>query len=56
MFSIRSAIGVPVVTWPFSRVHHARQDFHLIGFLPLGGEPRLTGTAAIEVALDLFNR
>ena len=56
MFSINSAIGVPVVTCtPVSRMrHHAGQDLHRVGFLALGGEARLSGTAAIEIVLDVL--
>ena len=34
--------------------HHAGQDLHRVGFLALGGEARLSGTAAIEIVLDVF--
>jgi hypothetical protein len=29
--------------------HHAGQNLHRVGFLALGGEARLAGTAAIEI-------
>jgi hypothetical protein len=35
--------------------HHAGQDLYRIRLLPLRRETRLSGTAAIEIALDLFN-
>ena len=35
--------------------HHAGQNFYRIGFLALGGEARLSGPAAIEIALDVFD-
>ena len=35
--------------------HHAGENFHRIRLLPLGGEARLPGTAAIEIALDIFH-
>ncbi len=58
MFSIKSPIGVPVVTCtPVSRMrHHAGQYLHRIRLLPLRGEARLAGTAAIEIALNVVSR
>jgi len=35
--------------------HHAGKDLHRVGFLALGGEARLPGPAAIEIALDVFD-
>ena len=34
--------------------HHAGQDLYRVRLLALGGEARLAGTAAIEIALDLL--
>src|SRR4051812_31712926 len=34
--------------------HDARQNLHRVRFLPLGGEARLSGTAAIEIVLDVL--
>ena len=34
--------------------HHAGQDFDRVRLLALGGEARLSGTAAIEIALDVL--
>jgi len=36
--------------------HDAREDLHLVGFAALGGEARLAGPAAIEIALDVGRR
>jgi hypothetical protein len=36
--------------------HHARQDFHRIGFLALGSKARLPRAAAIEIVLDILDR
>src|SRR5450755_3419085 len=36
--------------------HHAGQNFYRIGLLALGGEARLSGPAAIEIVLDVFDR
>jgi len=33
--------------------HHPGQDLHRIRFLALRGEARLTGPAAVEIALDV---
>jgi hypothetical protein len=35
--------------------HHARENLHRIGFLALGGEARLSRSAAIEIVLDLLD-
>ena len=58
MFSINSAIGVPVVTCtPVSGCAITPDRiFTASGFLALGGEARLAGTAAIEIVLDVFGR
>ena len=34
-------------------LEHARQDLHLVGFLPLGGEARLAGPPLVKEALDI---
>jgi hypothetical protein len=36
--------------------HHAGENLYRIGFLALGGEARLSGPAAIEIVLDVFDR
>jgi hypothetical protein len=35
--------------------HHTGQDFDRVGFLALGGEARLPGTATIQIVLDLLD-
>ncbi len=40
----------------FRMRHHAGQDLHRIRLLALGGEARLAGAAAVEIALDLLHR
>ena len=56
MFSISSAIGVPVVTCtPVSGCAITPDRiFTASSFLALGGEARLSGTAPIEIALDVL--
>ena len=56
MFSISSAIGVPVVTCtPVSGCAITPDRiFTASGFLALGGEARLAGTAAVEIVLDVL--
>lgn len=56
MFSIISAIGVPVVTCPLSVSITPDRIFTWSASLPLGREPRLAGAAAIKIQLNLFNR
>ena len=54
MFSIISAIGVPVVTCSPEVVgEDAGEDLHRVGFLALGREARLAGPALVEIALDV---
>src|SRR5580704_5026769 len=36
--------------------HHAGENLYRVRLLALGGEARLAGAAAIEIALDLFGR
>src|ERR1700730_6829050 len=36
--------------------HHAGENLYRVRLLALGGEARLAGAAAIEIALDLFSR
>ena len=56
MFSINSAIGVPVVTCTPVSGCAITPDRILTasGFLALGGEARLAGTAAVEIVLDVL--
>ena len=58
MFSINSAIGVPVVTCTPVSGCAITPDRILTasGFLALGGEARLSGAAAIEIVLDVVVR
>ena len=45
---------MPVVICPGAVVlEHTGEDFHLVGFAPLGGEARRAGLALVEEGLDI---